>query len=109
MKIYLKNNWFEQFIYGDKTPWVFVWREKERMILKNIIQNSYSSSILVSSVRWVWKTSFVHYTLNEIKEEISPFFVNLWHSFVQEEDKENKKALLVAIIRAAYLQNEKDT
>lgn len=108
MKVYLKINWFEQFIYWDITPWVFIWREKERNILKNIILNSHSSSILVSSVRWVWKTSFVHYSLNEIEKEIYPFFVNLWHSFIEKDDKQKKKDLLVAIIRAAHLQNEKD-
>lgn len=108
MKIYLKNNWFEQFIYWDESPWVFIWRDKEKRILKNIIQNSDSSSILVSSVRWVWKTSFVHYSLKEIENDIFPFFVNLWHSFIGEDSKKKKKALLVAIIRAAHLQNVKD-
>lgn len=54
-KIYLKNNWAETFVYGDKTPGVYVGREDELQSLRFTLVNNDSASILISSVRGVEK------------------------------------------------------
>jgi AAA+ ATPase superfamily predicted ATPase len=90
MKIFLKQNWSEQFIYGDKTPSVFVGREQEIKSLKSIIKNNDSNAILISSVRGVGKTSFVHKALDEIKE-VFPVFVNIGHTLSNEDIEKEKK------------------
>lgn len=110
MKISLKQNWSEQFIYGDKTPGFFVGREQEIKNLKSIIINNDSSAILVSSVRGVGKTSFVHKALSEIgKDKITPFFVNIGHTLAIEDTEKEKQKILVSIIRHAYWENPEDT
>lgn len=107
MKVYLKKNWSEQFIYGDESPGYFVGRKKEIDSLKNIISANDSGSILISSVRGVGKTSFIHKALSEIKDlkkEISPIFVNIGHALsngdINDKEKESKKLLLKSLIRA---------
>lgn len=102
MKIYLKSNWSEQFNYGDKTPWFFAWRSQEIKNIKSIIQHNDSSAILVSSVRWVWKTSFVHKSLSEFKDNSKyiPVFVNIGHTLSIWKDIDKKKQILVSLIRA---------
>lgn len=110
MKIYLKQNWSEQFIYGDKTPGFFVGREQEINSLKNIIIGNASSAVLIASVRGIGKTSFVHKTLSEI-ENIHPVFVNIGHALANTDPKNDKKKLvLVSLIRAIHFnkQFEKD-
>lgn len=109
MKIFLNKNWSEQFVYSDKTPGIFVGREQEIRNLKNIIINNDSSAILVSSVRGVGKTSFVHKALSEIKDQITPFFVNIGHTLAIKDIEKDKKKILVSIIRHAYLANPKDS
>ncbi len=99
MKIFLKQNWSEQFIYGDKTPGIFVGREQERKSLKSIIINNDSSAILVSSVRGVGKTSFIHKTLSEI-QKVYPIFVNIGHTLSYDKIENNKKLILKSLIRA---------
>lgn len=117
MEIKLKNNWSEQYIYGDKTPGYFVGRNKEIKTLKNTLVNNDSSSILVSSVRGVGKTSFVHKTLQECGTKITPIFVNIGHALENADiDKTNKtntkKLILVSLIRASHFhfkaKNNKD-
>lgn len=107
MTIYLKSNWSEQFIYGDKTPGFFVGRKQEIKSLKSVISGNNSSAILVSSVRGVGKTSFVHKTLSEIKN-VQPVFVNIGHALANADVKkeEDKKLVLVSLIRAAHFSGE---
>ena len=108
--IKLKSNWSEPFIYGDKSPGYFVGRENEKKSLKSIIENNNSSSILISSVRGVGKTSFVHKTLSEIKNA-KPIFVNIGHAISSLEegdsiDDKQRKLVLTALIRAVYLSDQ---
>jgi len=109
MEIYLKNNWSEQFIYNDKTKGFFAGREQEIKNLKSVITNNDSSAILISSVRGVGKTSFVHKALSEIGEDkITPFFVNIGHTLAIEDIKKNKQKILVSIIRHSYWEDPDD-
>ena len=108
MKIYLKKNWSEQFAYEGKNPEFFIGREDEIKNLKSVITNNSSSSILVSSVRGVGKTSFVHKALDEIKKNITPFFVNIGHVLSAHDIKKSKKRILTSIICRAHLEDEKD-
>jgi len=130
MRIYLKQNWSEQFIYGDKTPGVFVGRRQEINWLKSIVLHNDSSAVLVSSIRGVGKTSFIHKVLSEIKEEnnknscddilldtkikekkskekIFPIFVNIGHALANADINKNekKKLILIPLIRATYFNN----
>lgn len=111
MKIYLKQNWSEQFIYGDKTPGFFVGREQEIKLLKNIILGNASSAVLIASVRGIGKTSFVHKTLSEIKN-IHPVFVNIGHALANTDSIENgqttknKKLVLISLIRAIHFNED---
>lgn len=107
MKIYLKKNWSEQFIYEDETPGYFVGRKKEIDSLKNILLENDSGSILISSVRGVGKTSFIHKALSEIIEvnsNVCPIFVNIGHALsngdIKDKEKESKRLLLKSLIRA---------
>jgi len=108
MKIELQKNWSEQFICGDETPGYFVGRQKEVDSLKNIILENDSSSILVSSVRGVGKTSFVHKTISEAQKhnkDVVSVFVNIGHTLANgDNDKEDnqKKLLLNSLIRATH-------
>lgn len=109
MQVLLKQNWSEQFTYGDKTPGFFVGRKQEIIGLKNIIKNNDSSAILISSVRGVGKTSFVHKALSEInKDKIITFFVNIGHTLSIKDIAKEKQKILVSIIRHAYLQDTND-
>lgn len=108
MKIYLKPNWSEQFIYGDKSPGFFVGREQEIKTLKNIIKDNSSSAVLIASVRGVGKTSFVHKTLSEIKN-IHPIFVNIGYALANadhKKDKDSRKLVLISLIRAIHFNEE---
>jgi len=110
MKTYLKKNWSEQFIYGDKTPGIFVGREQERKSLQNVINGNTSSAVLVSSVRGAGKTSFVHKTLSEM-DNVRPIFVNIGHALANTDvnnEKEKKKLILVSLIRATHFNFDKD-
>lgn len=108
MKFYLQKNWAEQFAYGDDTPGFFVGRTQEVKSLVSAIKNNDSSTILVSSVRGVGKTSFVHKALSDIKDEIIPFFVNIGHTLSIDDVEKKKKKILVSIIRHAYLADSSD-
>ena len=103
MRIFLEKNWSEQFIYGDETPGFFVGRKQEIKSLKSVINNNNSSAILISSVRGVGKTSFVHKALDEIKR-VYPVFVNIGHTFSNEDvgEKKSKKLILKSLIRAIH-------
>lgn len=110
-KVFLKKNWAETFIFGDETPGIFVGRKDELENLKFALLNNDSGAILISAVRGVGKTSFVHKALSEIKEKITPIFVNSGHVMCSlpeqsETDKVllTKKALLTSLIRAAYFE-----
>jgi len=112
MRIYLKPNWSEQFIYGDDTPGFFVGRKHEIESLKNVITGNDSSAVLISSIRGVGKTSFVHKTLSEI-DKVNPVFVNIGHALANADNRrkrngeaENKKLILVSLIRATYFNKE---
>lgn len=107
MKIYLKRNWSEQFIYGDKSPGFFVGREQEINSLKNIILGNASSAVLIASIRGIGKTSFVHKTLSEI-ENIHPVFVNIGHALANTKGPkdDNKRLVLVSLIRAIHFNKE---
>jgi len=104
-KIYLKNNWAETFVFGDKTPGVYVGREDELQNLKFTLVNNDSASILISSVRGVGKTSFVHKALSIVSKDIHPIFVNAGHvmSCCKEEGLP-KRELLNSLIRSAYFE-----
>ena len=104
-KIYLKNNWAETFVYGDKTPGVYVGREDELQSLRFTLVNNDSASILISSVRGVGKTSFVHKALSEAAKDVHPIFVNAGHvmSCCGEEGLP-KRELLNSLIRSAYFE-----
>ncbi len=110
-KIYLKNNWAETFVYGDKTPGVYVGREDELQNLQFTLVNNDSASILISSVRGVGKTSFVHKALSVVSNDIHPIFVNAGH--VMSSCKEGdlpKRELLNSLIRSAYFEfKDKDS
>lgn len=109
MKVQLKDNWSDQFGYEKaKSKLVFVGRDREVKSLKYALLNNTSSTILVSSVRGVGKTSFVHRVLSEIRADIIPVFVNVGHSLkVSLEVKANaSRSFLVSLIRAAYLAEE---
>lgn len=111
MKIYLKPNWSEQFIYGDdKSPGYFVGREQEIKGLKNVIGENDSSAVLISSVRGVGKTSFVHKALSELSN-ICPIFVNIGHALANADGDEGKvlktkKLILISLIRATRFNKE---
>jgi len=105
MKIFLKQNWSEQFIYGDKTPGIFIGRKQEIENLKSIIKNNNSSAILISSIRGVGKTSFVHKALSEI-QKVSSVFVNIGHTLSNEDIKKQKKLILTSLIRAIHFNKE---
>lgn len=114
-KVYLKNNWAETFVYGDdETPGVYVGREHELQSLQSTLLNNDSASVLISSVRGVGKTSFVHKALSTAGNKIRPIFVNAGHvmSSCAEEDlpsKEEslpKRKLLNSLIRSAYFEFE---
>lgn len=104
-KVYLKNNWAETFVFGDKTPGVYVGREDELQNLKFTLVNNDSASILISSVRGVGKTSFVHKALSEAAKDVHPIFVNAGHvmSCCGEEGLP-KRELLNSLIRSAYFE-----
>lgn len=120
MKIPLKSNWSEQFIYGDDSPGYFAGRREEIDSLKNILQNNNSSSILLSSVRGLGKTSFVHKTISELQEEekkktehkrkkkkVIPFFLNF--SSIQvgsSKDEEQAKTFIKSLILAVARTKE---
>ncbi len=104
-KIYLKNNWAETFVYGDKTPGVYVGRDNELQNLQFTLVNNDSASILISSVRGVGKTSFVHKALSMVSNDIHPIFVNA--GYVMSSCKEGglpKRELLNSLIRSAYFE-----
>lgn len=103
-KFFLKKNWAETFIFGDDTPGMFVGRRDELKSLKFALLNNDSGAILVSAVRGVGKTSFVHKALSEIEDKIKPIFVNSGHVVSTIKDKDAKKALLTSLIRAAYFE-----
>src|SRR3989344_6595731 len=112
-KVYLKNNWAETFVYGDdKTPGVYVGREHELQSLQSTLLNNDSASILISSVRGVGKTSFVHKALSTAGDKIHPIFVNAGHvmsSCTEEnlpgkEESLPKRKLLNSLIRSAYFE-----
>src|SRR3989344_7248550 len=112
MKINLKPNWSEQFIYGDDTPGFFVGREQEIKALKNVIAGNNSSAVLISSVRGIGKTSFIHKALSEI-DEVHPVFVNIGHALANADNEnsegtKNKKLILVSLIRATRFNKEFD-
>jgi len=111
MKVYLEPNWSEQFIYGDKTPGFFVGREQEIKGLKNVIKNNDSSAILISSIRGVGKSSFVHRALTDL-DDILPVFINIGHTLSNEDIKKQKqkKLILTSLIRAIHFNSkfEKD-
>ncbi len=104
-KVYLKNNWAETFVFGDKTPGVYVGREDELQNLKFTLVNNDSASILISSVRGVGKTSFVHKALSEAAKGVHPIFVNAGHvmSCCGEEGLPKRK-LLNSLIRSAHFE-----
>ena len=107
MKFYLKNDRSEQFSYfTDK--WYCVGRENEIQSLQHILKNLNSSSILISGVRWTWKTSFVHKAIKGLSEKFIPIFINIKDikNTKNSEDWE-KTHLLTSIIRATYLSDEK--
>ena len=108
-KIYLKNNWAETFVYGDKTPGIYVGRKDELQNLQFTLVNNDSASILISSVRGVGKTSFVHKALDAVKDRIHPIFVNAGHVMSSLKDSElPKKGLLISLIRSAYFEFRND-
>lgn len=108
MKFYLEKNWSEQFDYYDKTPGYFAGRKQEIKGIINIIKNNDSSTILISSVRGVGKTSFVHKALYDIKNQIIPFFINIGHTLSIEGIDKDKKKILISIIRHAYWTDTED-
>ena len=104
MKFYLKNDRSEQFSYfTDK--WYCVGRENEIQSLQHILKNLNSSSILISGVRWTWKTSFVHKSIKWLCwDKFSPIFINL--KDIKNPDDWTNTHLLTSIIRATYLSGE---
>ena len=104
-KVYLKNNWAETFVYGDKTPGIYVGREDELQSLQFTLVNNDSASILISSVRGVGKTSFVHKALSGVTKDAHPIFVNAGHvmSYCREGELP-KRELLNSLIRSAYFE-----
>lgn len=108
-KIFLKNNWAEPFIYGDESPGTFVGRKDELESLEFALLNNDSGAILISAVRGVGKTSFVHKALSDTKGKVYPIFVNSGDVVSSLEDKAAaKKGLLTSLIRAAYFAFKKD-
>lgn len=109
MKFYLKNNRSEQFSYfSDK--WYCVGRENEIHSLQHVLKNLNSSSILISGVRWTWKTSFVHKAIKWLSDNFIPIFINLKDiKDIKATDKWAKTHLLTSIIRATYLSDKKFT
>lgn len=104
-KIYLKKNWAETFVYGDKTPGVYVGREDELQNLQFTLLNNDSASILISSVRGVGKTSFVHKALSIVKNDIHPIFVNAGHVMSScGQGNLPKRELLNSLIRSAHFE-----
>lgn len=107
--IFLKPNWSEQFIYGDASPGFFVGREDEKRSLKSILRHTDSSSILISSVRGVGKTSFIHKSLNELniekKNSVIPVFINIGN-VLSKSKEEQKDGLLSALIEGIYWSNK---
>lgn len=107
--IFLKPNWSEQFIYGDDSPGVFVGREDEKRSLKSILRHTDSSSILISSVRGVGKTSFIHKSLHELnvekKNSVIPVFINIGN-VLSKNKEEQKDGLLSALIEGIYWSNK---
>ena len=74
--------------------------------LKHAIKNNTSSTILVSSVRGIGKTSFVHRALSDIREEIVPIFVNVGHTLrdsIKSPNPNTGREFLVSLIRASFL------
>ena len=104
-KIYLKKNWAETFVYGDKMPGVYIGREDELQNLQFTLLNNDSASILISSVRGVGKTSFVHKALSLVKDDIHTIFVNAGHVMSSFEGESlPKRELLNSLIRSAYFE-----
>lgn len=111
MRYFLQKNWSEQFRFGEAEEHIFIGRDREVKSLKHAIQNNTSSTILVSSVRGVGKTSFVHRALWEIKDNITPIFVNVGHTLRERsgaEPADMGKVFLVSLIRATYLADIKE-
>lgn len=107
MKLYLRKKWSDQFGFDEeKSRNVFIGREREISSLKHAIRNNTSSTILVSSVRGVGKTSFVHRAISDIRDEISPIFVNVGHTLrdkKKDNDSSTGRDFLVSLIRASFL------
>ncbi|MBP8708373.1 MAG: ATP-binding protein [Caldisericia bacterium] len=129
MIIKLKENWSEQFIFeDDDNPGYFTGRRKEIDSLKSILRNNNSSSILVSSVRGIGKSSFVHKAIKELSEENKgkekelseenkrketvPFFINfesiLSNNETNSQESKSKTFIKSLIIAAALSQKFKE-
>ncbi len=105
-KVYVKENWSEQFIQGDSSPGFFVGRKHEISFLKHALVDNDSSTILISSVRGVGKTSFVHKTIDELANKVKPIFVNIGHAITNNLDTDIKREVLVSLIRTIYLSGK---
>lgn len=107
MKLYLQKNWSDQFGFEEaKSQNIFVGREREINSLKHVIKNNTSSTILVSSVRGIGKTSFVHRALSDIRSEVIPIFVNVGHTLRdnnKNKDSNTGRDFLISLIRASFL------
>lgn len=107
MQLHLREHWSDQFGFeSDKSEHIFIGRIRELSSLKHAIRNNTSSTILVSSVRGIGKTTFVHKALSEIRNEIIPIFVNVGHTLRDaRKDKETSvgREFLTSLIRATFL------
>lgn len=112
MKIYLKPNWSEQYVYGDKITGYFVGREQEIKSIKSILLNNSSSSILLSSVRGLENhLLFIRFYLNwAIISVLCLLILDTPLLMLILMRGKKKKLILASLIRAThfYIKDRRD-
>ncbi len=112
MKIYLKNEWATP-ITLENSKGIYVGRKDNLLSLQKQLMNR-KSSILISGVRGVGKTTLVYKAINDLKEHcknnnksISPITINATSLDYDKNDSDNY--LVKQIIKSLYANSTNKT